>query len=67
MNNWDSMLMRQCLFDLFENARILFNDYVNGIHRDFTKEDLKAIDKLLELVDSDTKELKEDIKYGISD
>lgn len=67
MNNWNSMLMRQYLFDLFENTRILFNDYVNGINRDFTKEDLKAIDKLLELVDSDTKELKEEIKYGISD
>jgi len=67
MNNWDSMLMRQYLFDLFETARILFNDYVNGINRDFTKDDLKAINKLLELVDSDTKELKEDIKYGISD
>ena len=67
MNSWNIMLMRQYLFDLFENARILFNDYVNGIYSDFTKDDLKAINELLELVDSDTKELKEEIKYGISD
>lgn len=67
MNSWNSMLMRQYLFDLFENARILFNDYVNGMQRDFTKEDLKAIEKLLELAEYDIKEIKEDIKYGISD
>lgn len=67
MNNGDSMIIRQYLFDLFENTRILFNDYVNGINRSFTKEDLKAIEKLLELVETDNNEIKEMINYELND
>ena len=67
MNNWDSMIIRQYLFDLFESTRILFNDYVNGINRSFTKEDLKAIEKLLELVETDKNEIKEMLKYELND
>lgn len=67
MNNWNTMMLKRELFDLFENARILFNDYVNGIDRDFTKEDIKAIEKLMELVEHDSEEIKEMIKYELND
>ena len=67
MNNWNTMMLKRELFDLFENARILFNDYVNGIDRDFTKEDIKAIEKLMELVEHDSEEIKEMIKNELND
>ena len=66
MNNWNSMQLKRELFDLFENARILFNDYYR-IDRDFNEEDLKAIEKLMELVDYDSKEIKEMIKNELND
>ncbi|MBQ6628562.1 MAG: hypothetical protein IJI98_11165 [Methanosphaera sp.] len=59
MNNWDTMLTKRELFDLFENARILFNEYVNGISRDYTEEDTKSIQKLIELIEENIKEVKE--------
>lgn len=61
MNNWDTMMLKRELFDLFENARILYNDYYR-IDRDFTKDDIEAIKKLMELVEHNTKEIKEMIK-----
>ncbi len=61
MNNWDTMMLKRELFDLFENARILYNDYYR-INRDFTKDDIEAIKKLIELVEHNTKEIKEMIK-----
>ena len=61
MNNWDTMMLKRELFDLFENARILYNDYYR-INRDFTKDDIEAIKKLMELVEHNTKEIKEMIK-----
>ena len=50
MNNWDTMLTKRELFDLFENARILFNEYVNGISRDYTEEDTKSIQEVKEMI-----------------
>lgn len=61
MNNGDTMMLKRELFDLFENARILFNDYYR-IDRNFNEEDLKAIEKLMELVEHDSKDIKEMIK-----
>lgn len=61
MNNWDTMMLKRELFDLFDNARILYNDYYR-INRDFTKDDIEAIKKLMELVENNTKEIKEMIK-----
>ena len=61
MNNWDTMMLKRELFDLFENARILYNDYYR-INRDFTKDDIETIKKLMELVEHNTKEVKEMIK-----
>jgi hypothetical protein len=61
MNNWDTMMLKRELFDLFENARILYNDYYR-INRNFTKDDIEAIKKLMELVEHNTKEVKEMIK-----
>ena len=61
MNNWDTMMLKRELFDLFENARILYNDYYRT-QRDFTGDDLEAIKMLTELVEHNTKEIKEMIK-----
>lgn len=66
MNNWESMMLKRELFDLFENARILFNDYYR-IDRNFNEEDLKAIEKLMELVETNTNEIKEMLKYELND
>lgn len=61
MNNWDTMMLKRKIFELFENVRILYNDYYR-IDRDFTKDDIEAIKMLMELVGYNTKEAKEMIK-----
>ena len=66
MNNWDTMQTKRELFDLFENARILYNEYYR-IQRDFCKDDLKAIKKFMELVDNNSKNIKEMINYELDD
>lgn len=61
MNNWDTMMLKRELFDLFDNAKILYNDYYR-IDRNFINDDIEAIKKLMELVENNTKEVKEMIK-----
>lgn len=62
MNNWETMMLKRELFDLFENARMLYNDFYRIYDRDFNDDDLKRIEKLMELVEHDTKEIKEMIE-----
>ena len=62
MNNWETMMLKNELFDLFENARMLYNDFYRIYDRNFNEDDLKRIEKLMELVEHDTKEIKEMIE-----
>ena len=61
MNNWDTMQLKRELFDLFDNSRILYNDFYR-IQRNFNEDDLKTIEKIMELIEHNTKEVKEIIK-----
>ena len=41
----DKLELRRLIFDLFENARILFNEYYNG-KEEYTDDDLEKIYEL---------------------
>jgi hypothetical protein len=47
-------ILKNEIFDIFENSRELFNDYYNG-KKEYTQEDYKRIYEIM-------KNLKEDIK-----
>lgn len=49
------------LFNAFENARILFNDYYNG-KEDYSDEDLEKIKELLKAIKQDIKNIDEELK-----
>ena len=49
------------IFDVFENARILFNDYYNG-KDDYSDEDLEKIKELLKAIKQDIKNIDEELK-----
>lgn len=42
----DKLELKRQIFDLFENARILFNEYYNG-KEEYTNEDIVEINKLM--------------------
>lgn len=49
------------LFDVFENARILFNDYYNDKEY-YSDEDLEKIKELLKAIKQDIKNIDEELK-----
>jgi hypothetical protein len=59
MQNWETYQAKSTIFDLFEYTRILFNDYCNGFNNNYEEEDKERIKKILELIEKDTKEIKE--------
>lgn len=49
------------LFDVFENARILFNDYYNG-KENYSDEDIEKIKELLRAIKEDIKNIEEEVQ-----
>jgi len=60
------MNLKRELFDLYDNVRIIWND-IYRINRNYNKEDLQKLEKLIELVEHDSKEIKEMIKNEYND
>lgn len=50
------------IFNVFEIARILFNNYYNG-KDDYSDIDIKAINNMLLSIEHNIKNIKEEIKY----
>lgn len=48
----DKLELRREIFDLFENARILFNDYYNGKEEYSEKDIIKIYDLILKVQDN---------------
>lgn len=53
--------LKNLIFDVFENARILFNDYYNG-KEDYSDEDLEKIKVLLKAIEQDIKNIDEELE-----
>ena len=52
--------LKREIFSVFENARVLFNDYYNG-KENFSKEDLEKLDDIM----YDLKQEIKEIQYNI--
>ena len=55
----ESYEVKRLLFDIFENARILFNDYYNGFTHNYTEEDKKIIKSLISVIEDDIDNIKD--------
>ena len=53
--------LRREIFDLYENARILFNNYYNG-KEDYSEEDIKKIYDLILKVQENINNIKSEIE-----
>lgn len=51
--------VKRLIFDLFDNARTLFNEYYNGFNHNYTEEDKKIIAALVSLIENDLDNIKE--------
>ncbi len=60
MDNWETMQIKRILFDLFDNARELYNVYYRT-DKNYTEEDIKTIKKYIELMENKIKEVKEEL------
>ena len=55
---------KNLIFDVFENARVLFNDYYNGFDKDkFNEKDIESIIVSLNNIEKDIKQIKEEVEY----
>lgn len=54
------------IFDLFENARELFNDYYNG-KSSYSESDLYEISYLIAKMEENIKNIKEELREEIGD
>lgn len=54
-------MLKNQIFDIFENARELFNDYYNG-KEEYTQEDYKRILEIIENMENDIKEIKYEVE-----
>ena len=61
MNDWKTMQIKRIIFDLFDYARILFNDFYR-LERDFNEEDIRRLRELIKIIDYDAREIKEELK-----
>lgn len=59
MQNWGTYQAKNTMFDLFDYARVLYNDYVNGFNNNYESEDITRIKLLLENIEEDIKNIKE--------
>lgn len=59
MNNTNEI--KRNIFDLFENARVLFNEYYNGFNHNYTEEDKKIIQTLISSIEYDLENIKEEL------
>jgi len=55
----ESYEVKRLLFDIFENARTLFNDYYNGFTHNYTEEDKEIISSLISVIENDIDNIKD--------
>lgn len=51
--------IKRMIFDILEQARVLFNDYYNGFDHSYTEDDKKMIAALISVIESDVNNIKE--------
>lgn len=51
--------IKRRIFDILDNARILFNDFYNGFNHNYTEEDKKLIAALISVIEDDIDNIKE--------
>lgn len=49
------------IFDLYENARSLFNDFYNGHEGTYTEHDISSIETIISFIENNIDNIKEEI------
>lgn len=60
MDNWETMMVKREIFDLFDYARILYNDFYRK-DGNFNETDTKAIKNIIKTIEKDINEIKEEM------
>ena len=55
---WETMQIKREIFDIYENVRILWNDFYRK-DEEFNETDLKAIESIMEKIEKKKKKIKE--------
>lgn len=66
MDSWEIMQLKRGIFDLFDYARILFNQFYNG-KDSYNKTDINAIYNLMRCIKKNIAEIEEEIKFEIEE
>lgn len=61
MDSWKTMQTKRIIFDLFDYARMLWNDFYR-LDRNFTKEDIKRLKEIVKIMEHDLREIKEELQ-----
>lgn len=61
MNSWKTMQTKRIIFDLFDYARMLWNDFYR-LDRNFTEEDIKRLKEIVKIMEHDLREIKEELQ-----
>ena len=62
MDSWKTMQTKRIIFDLFDYARMLWNDFYR-LDRNFTKEDIKRLKEIVKIMEHDLREIKEELQW----
>ena len=57
----NKLYFKNLIFDVFENARLLFNDYYNG-KESYSDEDLEKIKELLAVIKEAIKQIESEVE-----
>lgn len=66
MDSWEIMQLKRELFNLYDLARILFNQFYNG-KDSYNKTDINAIYNLMRCIKKNIAEIEEEIKFEIEE
>ena len=57
----NNLEIKRNIFDLYDNARVLFNDFYNGYEGTYSDEDLELLKDLINRIEYDVKNIKEEL------
>lgn len=56
--------LKRDIFGLYENARVLFNDYYNGFDGEYSKKDIKRMFVMFDNIEDYMKDFRENSNYN---
>lgn len=62
-NNWKTMNVKREIFDLYDYARVLFNQLYNGHDNNYTDTEIALLENVIKAIENNIKNIREEIEY----